>query len=754
MNFEKLKTEFTLPDDPLLFLLRRSHNNNKEEEEEDNTLKEGILFLLAFIQANWLGPLTPIHQEGLKTLRNFDLLEELTSDGQIPYHLLRAPFFLHKSIAILTSLPSSPQQILWSHRAHFCWQRCLEGKSEYLRNTLLGSNENHISSPDVLFDLERAKVLIYYEKEKEAKILLEECSLKANFEHSFFGSLGRRTRFQSFDVSQLTLKASGGHSIGDSLLSNGVATQTKKIFEENEGPIDIALNDDHLLERPLLTNLISNERISFIGKSILLANSEFISTFNAKDQEVLAKASSILERIIPPPNESFHEDWSLLTHSLLLRSKLEEGINRKVERAAFQIEALVNQFFSKKVPFWERMTPFFFCVMVAMDWELDIHLASLFHSLGSYRSAAKVFEARGIWDRWIECMISLGENDRALSCLEAEISSSTGLKCAKLLCILGDLKNGDPSYYREAWKVSGERYPRSQLLLAIHHLKVNETDDAIVCLKKSLEINSLSLECWHLLGCAFLSKEDWKSSLQAFGRCVIINDDGEAWNNMCTCHLNLSREEGNSKHEEEAFSCLKEASKILSENSKTFGNLFRLSMHQGKFIEASLAYERLIDIHFKNGSRVPEIEDDLSGLRQLILALEGLSKRSGESKDFIRSLRKNIERILEGTLCTEMSMKPCYWKMCLFFSKSASLPLEEAIEFGFKALRSCDVGVGGQIEEIIDERIEIINSLEEDIIKLGCKEKLSQLEFLKTSLKDLIHAKSLKPKQNLKENKN
>lgn len=772
MKFDTLKDEYTLPDDPLMYHLRRSAKG-EDSAEQPCSLQEGISLLLAFIQANWLGPLTPIHQEGLKTLPNFDLAEQLSSDGQTPYHLLRAPTYLLKSCAILSHLPPSPTQDLWLKRAYFCWQRSLEGRSQTLMDVILKDfsfttvsetfesiTKHSTEEEDVLQMLERVKHLIYYGREGKAWSLLQECSAKADFHHSFIGALGRRTRYQSHDVTQLTLDVFGSGSA-----NTGSTTTTQ--YEENEGPTDIALNDDLLLDRPSF-NEEKEKTISQIGKAILLTNTEFLSTFNAKDNEVLAKASSIMENIIPPPSKSVDEDWSLLSHSLQLRSKLEESINRKVERAAFQVEALVNQFYSKMVPFWQRLSPFFFTMKVGMDWELDIDRGSLFFSLGSYRSAAKVFEARGIWDRWIECMICLGENERALKCLEAEIAATvsapnSGMHCAKLLCILGDLKGqasgcpAGPVYYERAWSVSGKRYPRAQRSLAIHHLKAGRTVDGIGCLRKALEINALSGESWHLLGCALLDTQDWTSALQAFGRCVMIGDDGEAWNNMCTCHLNLAKEDP--KHEEEAFSCLKEASKILSESPKTFGNLFRLSMCQGKIVEASLALERLIDIHFRNSLPVPEISDNLSGVHQLILAMQALSGRDGESKEFLRSLRVNISRILEGTLCTEMSTKPIYWKMCILFSKACSLPLEESVEFGFKALRACDDGVSGggliSTKASLDQRIEIINGLEEDILKLGSKEKMIQFLGIKESFIDLLKRRGEgEPMLSLMENKN
>jgi hypothetical protein len=198
------------------------------------------------------------------------------------------------------------------------------------------------------------------------------------------GALGKRTKFQTFDVSQLVL-------IAESDMGNDGTLVGKT-------PETMALNDDTLLESISFTkpkdgsdetykNLSEQGKLRTIDQCILLAFCLNVKNSNPSDgltteqmfpyvtvSVFLTKRSMIwflirfIKRVLENPN-----NWMVHTMALLLRSRLESNKSRTVERSALQLQALVDQMPLEESSPRERLSHIYH-LMMPSKWEMEVCL--------------------------------------------------------------------------------------------------------------------------------------------------------------------------------------------------------------------------------------------------------------------------------------------------------------------------------------------------------------------------------------------
>lgn len=194
------------------------------------------------------------------------------------------------------------------------------------------------------------------------------------------------------------------------------------------------------------------------------------------------------QRVLENPN-----NWMVHTMALLLRSRLEGGKSRTVERAALQLQALVDQFPLTDSPVSERMHHFF-SIMLPPKWELEGELGERFVSLGVTRSALEIFERLEMWDNVISCYQMLEQEKKAEAVVLERLKVSP--ESPKLHCILGDLRK-EPALYEKAWKLSDGRYARAMRSLGAHYFRQAEVCGRVWC----FEIFCLKVVHWsHSVG--------------------------------------------------------------------------------------------------------------------------------------------------------------------------------------------------------------------------------------------------------------
>ena len=132
----------------------------------------------------------------------------------------------------------------------------------------------------------------------------------------------------------------------------------------DSGPIELDLNDDTLLDKVAFDDETASQTIddltsvlSAIDQSILLAFCLNIANNNPDDGLTAEQMIPFVSRVL-----SSHQNWSIATMALILKSRLEGRKSRTVERSCLQMSELINQFKSPKstdADATERLSTFF-----------------------------------------------------------------------------------------------------------------------------------------------------------------------------------------------------------------------------------------------------------------------------------------------------------------------------------------------------------------------------------------------------------
>ncbi|KAJ2760909.1 hypothetical protein IWQ57_006185, partial [Coemansia nantahalensis] len=411
----------------------------------------------------------------------------------------------------------------------------------------------------------------------DAKRYFELAQAASGLRWQMTGAKGKRTRFQRTDVTQLVLLATSARRAGDA-----------------HGAVPEALehNDDILLERVQLADqeseLANQADLAMVDKCILLALCLNVQNENPAQGLTSEQMMPFVTRVLDHPG-----NWSVYTMGLLLRSRLEAGRQRTVERATLQVQTLVDQA-SRPLPgvseagAGERLQ-YLYALAMPSQWELERELAGMFMELGVVRSALDIYERLQMWDEVVRCYVMLGQTEVAEQVVRRELDTSPD--SAKLWCVLGDLKR-DPEMWLRAWDVSGQRNARAMRSLGGHHFEAGRFADAVECFTRALALNPLVEGSWFVLGCAAMSTAAWRTAADAFLRVVNIDpDNGEAWNNLATVYLRLGPD-----YQRRALHALRVAAKFMRDSWRVWSNLMHVSMSLGLLQSAASALGTVIDL--------------------------------------------------------------------------------------------------------------------------------------------------------------
>jgi len=562
-------------------------------EEELSYLSIAVACLHAFVQANWTGPDLDIEpfqvlmgdadtSRWTRDALHTKAVAELAYLGEPAYHLAKVPAFLRFS-QILLCLP-------YQHLESITWWRL---RVATVHQQIL---DEPVALPEDFQSLERLTSTLACEPDLAGRVFLElglfehrvsrdkyageffvKASRATGLEYELTGALGKRTKFQEVELSQLVLLA-------ESQLQDLVPSQKEKSIHtevENANPATpsqnipetLALNDDTLLEQTEFTSSKpagsgSLQRLSHIDPSAqpplhpldqciilsLCLNVRNTSPLHGLTTEQMAP---YVARVISHPR-----NWSVHTMALLLRSRLESSRTRTVERSTLQLQALIDQMPTSDSSTSERLL-YFHSIPLPSRWEMEKELAERFLSLGVVKSALEIFERLEMWEEVVKCYGALGQPEKGIAIVrdllegrkedaEAVISrgksTSTPRKIlqdttreAKLWCLLGDLDPANAAeHYERAWKLSNETSGRAMRSLGGYYFARAKYPEAITCLRRAVKINPLLTRSWFILGCACMRVEDWEVAKDAFTRCVSIDEeDGESWNNLASMYLRI-----------------------------------------------------------------------------------------------------------------------------------------------------------------------------------------------------------------------
>ncbi|KAI9757881.1 MAG: hypothetical protein M1815_005855 [Lichina confinis] len=464
-------------------LLRGSEETASERKKEldkfyaISALLVGYAALHAFLQAVVTGPplsfspdtlLLPSHLAST-TLKS-ELLNSLAVDGVAPYPLLSHVELICLARVIFNHPALGRDGLEWMRlRTNFVHQRLLTERTpelqELVYRDLQGISTWNWDRPEdhAKFLIERALVQTYYGFGVRAREDLLAAAKVSGLEFVLTGRLGKRTKFQSKDASQLVVLArSAASAEEDSTSVDEAADQggtTKPRNQDQQAPTNLPLNDDTLLDSvafsqeagsdvtasrddsaippALLSVDASNQpQLKPLDSAILLAYASSISNTEPSHgltrEETLPYATRVLD--------GGSSSWQIYTHALLIRSRIEAHKSRTIERSLLQLQALVDQIIAETegqtslacheqpvrsvntflpasssgeaAPASERL-----CYIHQLDsptrWELEAELAARWVSVGGLKTALEIYERLQMFAEMALCYAGLNMERKA-----------------------------------------------------------------------------------------------------------------------------------------------------------------------------------------------------------------------------------------------------------------------------------------------------------------------------------------------------
>ena len=678
---------------------RLSALNLEDETVRFQILATGIACLNSFIQINWTGPILSFtvselfsneKNEELETKIHKACLQSLSADSEEVYHLTQQLGLLAIALTLLSaSCKDTLTGSFWSMRATFIQQQLLDEFTGSLQNELIALSQASAEAIDnykepgsrhlkIRHQLETGLIHSYYGQDKEALQSMESAQKESGFTWSLTGALGRRTKFQTFDVSQLVVLAES-------------KDQEKKDMEATK-PETLDLNDDTVLEKIAFTENEKNEKesdkrhgnLNVIDQCILLAFCLNVKNTNPDHGITTEQMVPYVTRVLEKAN-----NWMVHTMGLLLRSRLESNKGRTVERSALQLQALVDQIKVEDSTVQERLA-YFYDLLLPSKWEMERELARRFVSLGVLRSAADIFERLEMWEDVISCYQMMEQAQKAKQILQRLMEGNPN--SPKYWCILGDLEL-EPAHWRKSWEISNHHYARAMRSLGSYEFKHNNYEAAIECYQKALEINPLFESSWYILGCAAMVVENWEVSARAFQRVVLLDDEqAEAWNNLASIYTKMNKKT-------DAFLALKRATRIKFDDWRMWQNLLFVSIDVGQFADSIYAMQRVVELRW---DKVRDKSVDVGVLRMIIESVVQ-NWKDPHDRDGAR-LSVHVQRLLEDVILSRITNSPDIWMICAKFYLWQKR-YAEALETSVKAYRSV----------MHDPRIETEESIFEDV---------------------------------------
>ncbi len=458
----------------------------------------------AFLQANVTGP--PLTWDSANVVfpsRVFDetkntltglrkqLIVSLRIDGEAVYQLVPKIelFYLAKCILNSPQVKNDTRWVLARLRVNFWHQRMISDISPTLQDIIykdLDLLENNLLAPPAGSDwisheqflIERAAIHTHHGMDTKARDDLKSAAKERSFDFALTGRLGKRTKFQEKEVSQLVILARSKEpqdvarpEILDSQSSPTDVSRNEKPTS-NSAPQSLELNDDTLLESIAYTAKEKSSSVSQLDENlpsslqsldpgnqpllepldaiILLATAASITNTSPTDGLTREETLPYAERVISGGSSN----WQIYTQALLLRSRIEGYRSRTVERGVLQLQAVVDQVIaettstesiqgdsnadgitsflpqpkrSESAPVSERLK-YIHQLASPPRWKLESELADRWISLGALRTALEIYERLQMWAEVALCWAANDQEANAKTIIRRQLYNPKDLK--------------------------------------------------------------------------------------------------------------------------------------------------------------------------------------------------------------------------------------------------------------------------------------------------------------------------------------
>eukprot|EP01127_Copromyxa_protea_P019654 TRINITY_DN642_c0_g1_i3.p1 TRINITY_DN642_c0_g1~~TRINITY_DN642_c0_g1_i3.p1 ORF type:complete len:821 (+),score=202.87 TRINITY_DN642_c0_g1_i3:19-2481(+) len=731
LNFSDLDDEWT--EDPFTFFRQKVEDfllDDSSSLRQLLILLTGIAYFNIFLQNNWTGPSTNPPNIYSK-LSKQDSIEALSLEGEEFYKHVVCPQYLQAANVILVDMVEDLTELksryIWTGRCSLYHQQCLLGPVDKLRRVAETSYQKSVFAFPIPATPEDVQKLSAEEKKSlreqqllSARVELEYGLLYSHYKSSFralehfkqamratglrvqlSGALGKRTKYQTFDTSQLVVLARSNTEL-DPLPEGG-----EEIPEtvENLDPSHVALEKiQYVKDMPDAHN-----NMATIDQAIMLALCLFVKNENPRHGLIAEEMWAYIERVLKNPN-----NWLIHSMALLLKSRIEVRKSKTVDRACMQIEVLVNQFDSDLEREYSPAVRMMFLHSLSFPpkFKLSKELGKHWLTIGSVDSALLIFNQLEMWEEIINCYVARNDKEKAKTLIREQLAVK---ESPELLCILGDLTK-ELEHYERAWTVSRGRCPRAKRSLGIACMAKLDFEAAIAHFEVAVKINPQYASIWFRMGCCALGINDLTRGQRCFSRVVqLYPEDSEAWNNLAAVYIKQGKKK-------EAFKALKESLKNKNDNWKVWENFVLVAIDTCEFSEAIKAMEEMMAIKEENPV-------DIEALTILIqYAIEDIKSGQEYLGNFIHAKLKNLLDKIQQ----KVSEDPKLWDIFARYWR-ASGDLEKAVEYRTRQIRAVQKVGWEDTLPMFKEVVSVSTSVVSDSIAYNNKSQLYSIKLLLTN---------------------
>lgn len=487
-------------------------------------------------------------------------------------------------------------------------QDVIERDLKELDQEVLGPETKYSTEARVQFLLEKAQIYIMQGLELKARENVKLAKTVSEFSYALSGALGKRTKFQQTDISQLVVFARSKEDDKDE--SNDLSaklgeSQLSDIKNEASGvhaPTALNLDDDTLLESiqftkpeadkvdnsalpPELASLQPDEQpqLKPLDQITLLTEATIKDSLSPLDklsrEEILPYAVRVLSD--KPSN------WQIYTQALLVRSRIESHRSRTQERSVLQLQVIVDQIIadtqedassspdgipevkitqflprakpSESAPIFERLK-YIYQLNTPTRWEVETELAYAWSHAGSLISALEIFKRLRLWAEVALCFHSIGQEDKARQVVRRQLYySSKGEEMDKYDIDAnevvteewnGEIRSPPPAHSPRLWCILGD------------------LDQDPACWERAWEIsNHRYARAQRTLGDYYIRQGDFDSAREAYLNATIVNrQNNDTWSRLGDIDLRVGNWDG-------AVIAFQQSIMIDDTDAKTYSNL-------------------------------------------------------------------------------------------------------------------------------------------------------------------------------------
>lgn len=488
----------------------------------------------------------------------------------------------------------------------------IERDLKALEQDVLGPETRYSTEARVQFLLEKAQIYIMQGLELKARENVNLAKTVSGFSYALSGALGKRTKFQQTDISQLVVFARSredinthnaeDHNLSTKLDASQLSDNHESVAPSVKAPTALNLDDDTLLETiqftkpqshrvdnlalpPQLASLLPDEQpqLKPLDQILLLTEATLKDTLSPLDklnsEEILPYAVRVLTD--KPSN------WQIYTQALLVRSRIESHRSRTQERSVLQLQVIVDQIIvdtqedgspspdgvpeikvtqflprakpSESAPISERLK-YIYQLNTPTRWELETELAYAWSNAGSLISALEIFKRLRLWAEVALCFHSVGQEDKARQVIRRQLYySSKGEEMDKYEIDADEVVT-------EEW--NGElRFPpppHSPRLWCI----LGDLDQDPACWQRAWEISHHRYaRAQRTLGEFYTRQGDLEKAREAYMSATIVNrQNNDTWSRLGDIDLKVGNWDG-------AIVAFQQSIMIDDTDAKTFSNL-------------------------------------------------------------------------------------------------------------------------------------------------------------------------------------